>query len=151
MHFLTGFTANCSTIQLHTVPTVGCGRAGVFSCVRLKSLQSLTAETPSSKISNAWHFHESARERAGEGIRYKYKVHFSKSSARIVRESIFKPSKCVTLGSSVNETHARSRTPPSVRYAIVLCCMHYNPTWRPACFASSLRPILLISNSWTQD
>ena len=26
--------------------------------------------------------------------------------------------------------------------------MHYNPRWRPACFASSLRPISLISKSW---
>ena len=26
--------------------------------------------------------------------------------------------------------------------------MHYNPRWRPACFASSLRPILFISKSW---
>ena len=26
--------------------------------------------------------------------------------------------------------------------------MHYNPRWRPACFASFLRPILLISKSW---
>ena len=25
--------------------------------------------------------------------------------------------------------------------------MHYNPSWRPACFASSLRPILLVSKS----
>ena len=34
----------------------------------------------------------------------------------------------------------------NMRAAILDCnaCLHYNPRWRPACFASSLRPIFFL-------